>query len=159
MNRWGASYITFFISRFELKFILQWRHNEHDGISNHRRLDRFINRLFRRLFRRRSKKISKFRITGLCGGNLPLAGESPSQRAATRKMIPSNCQISCQKFELHHKIWISYLYCMCCRYLSNSTLLILIISNLCELLHELISISPNLMWLWLLISVSNSIAI
>ena len=46
--------------------VLQWHHNEHDGISNHQRLDG----LFNRLFRRRSKKISKLRITGLWGGEL-----------------------------------------------------------------------------------------
>ena len=55
---------------------LQWRHNEHDGASNHRRLDCLPNRLFRR----RSKKTSKFRVTGLCGGNPPVTGGFPSQR-------------------------------------------------------------------------------
>ena len=44
---------------------LQWRHNEHDGGSNHRRLDGLLNRLLRRS----SKKTSKFRVTG------PLWGE------------------------------------------------------------------------------------
>ena len=39
---------------------LQWRNNERDGVSNHRRLD---------YFRRRSKKTSKLRVTGLCEGN------------------------------------------------------------------------------------------
>ena len=41
---------------------LQWRHDERDGVSNHRRLDRVLNHLFRR----RSKKTSKPRVTGLC---------------------------------------------------------------------------------------------
>ena len=35
--------------------LLQWRHNEHDGASNHRRFDSILNRLFRR----RTKKTSK----------------------------------------------------------------------------------------------------
>ena len=35
---------------------LQWRHDERDGVSNHRRLDC----LFNRLFRHRSVKTSKF---------------------------------------------------------------------------------------------------
>ena len=35
---------------------LQWRHNEHDNLLN-------------RLSKRRSKKTSKLRVTGLCGGN------------------------------------------------------------------------------------------
>ena len=40
---------------------LRWRHNERDGVSNHQRLDYFLNRLFRG----RSKKTSKLRVTGL----------------------------------------------------------------------------------------------
>ena len=43
---------------------LQWRHNEHNGVSNHRR----IYCLLRRLFRRRSKKTSKLRVTDLWRG-------------------------------------------------------------------------------------------
>ena len=39
------------------KIPLQWRHNERDGVSNHRRLDCLLNRLFRRW----SKKTSKLR--------------------------------------------------------------------------------------------------
>ena len=57
---------------------LQWRHNERDGVSNHRRLDC----LLKRLFRRRSKKTSKVRVTGLCEGNSPVTGEFPAQRAS-----------------------------------------------------------------------------
>ena len=40
----------------------QWRHNRHDGVTNHRRLDCLLNCLFRC----RLKKISNLRITGLC---------------------------------------------------------------------------------------------
>ena len=40
---------------------LQWRHNEHDGVSNHQPCDCLLNRLFGR----RSKKTSKLRVTGL----------------------------------------------------------------------------------------------
>ena len=54
--------------------LLQWHHNERDGVSNHRRLDC----LFSRLFRRRSKKTSKFRIPGLWKGNPPVTGRFPS---------------------------------------------------------------------------------
>ena len=53
---------------------LQWRHNERDGVSNHRRLDYLLNRLFRRT----SKKTSKFRVTGLCEGDSPVTGEFPA---------------------------------------------------------------------------------
>ena len=57
---------------------LQWRHNECDGISNHRRLDCSPNRLFRR----GSKKTSKLLYTGLCEGKLPVTSGSPSQRTS-----------------------------------------------------------------------------
>ena len=40
----------------------EWRHNERDGVSNHRHLDCLI----KRLFRRRSKKTAKVRVIGLC---------------------------------------------------------------------------------------------
>ena len=58
--------------------LLQWRHNERDGVSNHRRHDCLLNRLFRR----RSKETSKLRVTGLCEGNSPVTGEFPTQRAS-----------------------------------------------------------------------------
>ena len=57
---------------------LYWRHNRHDSISNHQPHDC----LFNRLFRRRSKKISKFRVTGLCAGNSPETGKFPAQMAS-----------------------------------------------------------------------------
>ena len=60
---------------------LQWRHNERDGVSNHRHL----NCLRKHLSRRRSKKTSKLRITGLCEGNPPMTGGFLSQRASKRK--------------------------------------------------------------------------
>ena len=62
---------------------LQWRHNEGDGVWNHRRL----HCLLRRLYRRRSKKISKLRVTGLCEGNSS-ATDSPHKVTVTRKMFP-----------------------------------------------------------------------
>ena len=40
---------------------LQWRHNEHHGISNHRRFD-------------------CLRVTGLCEGNSSVSGDFPAQR-------------------------------------------------------------------------------
>ena len=60
---------------------LQWRHNEHDGVSNHQLYDCLLNRLFRR----RSKTISKLRVTGLCVGNSPVTGP------VMRKMFPLSC--------------------------------------------------------------------
>ena len=62
---------------------LQWRHNEHDGVSNHRRLDYLLNRLFRR----RLKKTSKLRVTGLCEGNSSVTGEFPAQRVNNAENI------------------------------------------------------------------------
>ena len=46
---------------------LNWRHNDHDGVSNHQPHGYLLNRLFRR----RSKETSKLRVTGLCLGNSP----------------------------------------------------------------------------------------
>ena len=62
---------------------LQWRHNEHDGVSNHQPNDCLLNRLFRRS----SKKTSKFRVTGLCEGNSPVTGEFPAQRASNAEKV------------------------------------------------------------------------
>ena len=60
---------------------LQWRHNEHDGVSNHQPHDCLLNRLFRR----RSNKTSKLCVTGLCGG-MPV--NSPHKGPVTREMFP-----------------------------------------------------------------------
>ena len=67
-----------------LIFALQWRRNEHDGVSNHQPHDCLINRLFGQ----RSNKTSKFRVTGLCAENSPVTGEFPAKGPATRKMFP-----------------------------------------------------------------------
>ena len=61
----------------------QWRHNVRDGVSNHGRLDCLLNRLCRR----KSKKTSKFRVTGLCKGNSPVTGNFPHKGQVTRKMF------------------------------------------------------------------------
>ena len=50
---------------------LQWR----DSVQNHRPHGCLLNRIFCR----RSKKTSKLRLTGLCAGNSPGAGEFPAQ--------------------------------------------------------------------------------
>ena len=74
--------LSWFIQNIEAAAIdfswsLQWRHNEHDGVSNHQLHDCLLNRLSRR----RSKKTSKLRVTGLCAGNSPVTGEFPAQMA------------------------------------------------------------------------------
>ena len=63
---------------------LQWRHNEHNGVSN----DQSHDCSLRRLFMRRSKKTSKLRVTGLCEGNSPVTGEFPAQRASNAENLP-----------------------------------------------------------------------
>ena len=50
---------------------LQWRHHEHDGVSNHRRVHNLLNCWFRR----RSKKTSKLRVIDLYGGDSPVTGD------------------------------------------------------------------------------------
>ena len=63
---------------------LQWRHNGSDSVSNHQPHDCLLNRLFRR----KSKKTSKFRVTGLCAGNSPGTGEFPAQMASYAETFP-----------------------------------------------------------------------
>ena len=63
---------------------LHWRHNDHNGISNHQPHGCLLNHLFRR----RSKKTSKFRVTGLCVGNSPGPVNSPHKGPVTQKMFP-----------------------------------------------------------------------
>ena len=62
---------------------LQWRHNGHGGVSNHQPHDCLLNRLFRH----RSKKTSKLRVTGLCAGNSPVAGEFAAQKASNAENV------------------------------------------------------------------------
>ena len=62
---------------------LQWRHNEHDGVSNHPRHDSLRIRLFKRI----SKKTSNLRVTGLCEENSPVTGEFPAQRASNAENV------------------------------------------------------------------------
>ena len=57
---------------------LQWRHNERNGLSNHRRLNC--------LFMRKSRKTTKLCVTGLCEGNSLV--NSPHKGPVSRKMFP-----------------------------------------------------------------------
>ena len=61
----------------------QWRHDEHDSVSNHQPHDCLLNGLFGR----RSKVTSKLRVTGLCVGNSPVTGEFPAQKASNAKNV------------------------------------------------------------------------
>ena len=60
---------------------LQWRHNELDGVSNHRCRHCLLNCW------RRSKKTSKLRVTGLCARNSPVTGEFPAQKASNAEYV------------------------------------------------------------------------
>ena len=62
---------------------LHWGHNGRGSVSIHQPHDYLLNRLFRR----RSKKTSTIRITGLCVGNSPGAGEFPTQMASNAENV------------------------------------------------------------------------
>ena len=62
---------------------LQWRHNGHDGVSNHQPHHCLLNRLFGR----RSKNTPKLRVTGLCAGNSPWTGEFPAQMTSNAENV------------------------------------------------------------------------
>ena len=62
---------------------LQWPHDGHDGVSNHKPCDCLLNRLFGL----RSKETSKLRVTGLCVGNSPVTGEFPAQMASNAENV------------------------------------------------------------------------
>ena len=61
-------------------YTLWWRHNEHNGVSNHQRLDCLLNCLFRC----RSKKTSKLRVRGIHWWPV----NSPHKGPVKRKMFP-----------------------------------------------------------------------
>ena len=90
--------------------ILQWRHNERDGISNHQPHDCLLNRLLRR----KSKKTSHLRVTGLCEGNSPVTGEFPTQKSVTRIMFPlmtsSGNSLHCFACSYAKSWWNEFLY-------------------------------------------------
>ena len=73
---------------------LHWRHNDHDGVSNHQPQSCLLNRLFRR----RSRKTSKLRVTGHCAGNSPGPVNSPHKWPVTRKMFPFDNVIMAHSF-------------------------------------------------------------
>ena len=64
-------------------FSLRWRHNGHDGISNHQPHHCLLNLLFGCW----SKKTSKLRGSGLCVGNSPGTGEFPAQMVSNAENV------------------------------------------------------------------------
>ena len=80
-----------------IRYTLQWRHNESDSVSKHQPQ----NCLLSCLFRRRSKKTSKLRVIGLCAVNSPVTGEFPAQMASNTE----NVSIWWRHHDMHHT-WI-----------------------------------------------------
>ena len=78
---------------------LQWRHKEHDGVSNHRRLDCWLSRCFRR----RPKKTSKLRVTER---RWPV--DSPHRRPVTLKMLPFDDVIMLAKIKSNQPVMNYY---------------------------------------------------
>ena len=65
---------------------LHWRHNERDGVSNHRRLDYLLNRLFRG--RKHQRKHQSFVSLAFVRGIHRWPVNSPHKGPVTRKMFP-----------------------------------------------------------------------
>ena len=74
----GCYYIPQSLMHYVGIYTLRWRHDGYGGVSNHQPHHCLLNRLVRR----RSKKTSKFRVSGRCSGNSPVTGEFPAQRAS-----------------------------------------------------------------------------
>ena len=86
---------------------LQWRYNDHDGISNHQPHGCLLNRLFRR----RSKKTSKLPVTGLCAGNSPVPGEFPAQMASNAENVSIWWRHHDQPhgyYSIPHRVWFCF---------------------------------------------------
>ena len=99
---------------------LHWRHNDHDGVSNHQP----HGCLLHRIFGRRSKKTSKLRVTGLCAGNSPGPVNSPHKGPVTRKMFPFDDVIMCLQF---------FIPTLLCNLIAASTRL----KTVCTLCHKM----------------------
>ena len=70
---------------------LQWRHNDHNCVSNHQPYDCLLNRLFRC----RWKETSNLLVTGLCAGIHQWLLHSLQQGPVTRKTFPFDDVIMC----------------------------------------------------------------
>ena len=80
-NRWLAMSVDTQV----IHISLLWRHNDHNGLSNHQPHSCLLNRLFRR----RSKTTSKFHVTGLVWGiHRPGPVNSLHKGQVTWKMFP-----------------------------------------------------------------------
>ena len=86
---------------FNSKYPLQWRHNEHDGVSNHQPHDC----LPKGLFRRRSKKTPKLCITGLCEGNSLVTSNAENVSIWWRYYVFASQRINAIHMPLHKSTW------------------------------------------------------
>ena len=99
----------FIRNNHSLSLILQWRHNEGDGVSNHRGIECLLIRLCRR--RSRSKKTPKLRLTGLFEGNPPVTGGFPHKGPVKPKMFSFDGVIMifgnwyCHAICVHKRTW------------------------------------------------------
>ena len=75
----------FISSAGKMNNTLHWRHNDHDGASNHQPHGCLFNRFFQAQIK---KNTSKLRVTGLCVGNSPGPVNSTCKGPVTRKMFP-----------------------------------------------------------------------
>ena len=79
-------------SDWSIAISLQWRHKDHDSVSNHQPHGCLLNRLFRR----RSNKASKLRVTGLCVGNSPdrwIPRTKDQLRGKFFHLMTSSCEV------------------------------------------------------------------
>ena len=86
---------------------LQWRHNEHDCVSNHQPHDCLLNRWFRL----RSKKTSKLRVTGLCAGNSPVTGEFPTWKVSNAENVAIWWRHHALKYQTFARRWFQITHC------------------------------------------------
>ena len=83
VDAWCVSDSGLFMRYWTYLYTSQWRHNGHDGVSNHQPHHCLLNSLFGC----RAKKTSKLRVTGLCAGNSPGTGEFPTQMASNAENV------------------------------------------------------------------------
>ena len=100
-------YVLYEVSSGQMRYTLEWHHNDRDGVSNHRRLHCLLNCWFWC----RSKNTSKQRVTGLCEGKS--SGTGARKRPVTREMLPFDYVIMtyCVVYAIRRFIWTHGIYC------------------------------------------------
>ena len=78
------------------------RHNGRNGVSSQQPHHCLLNRLFRH----RSNETSKLRVTGLCVGNSPVAGEFPAQMASDAENVSIWWRHN--EFRIHYNIVLEF---------------------------------------------------